>query len=60
MKDTFMLIGFGIGLVTGALLYKNSPCAKKVVDKGEKLAMEEFENMEEKAQKAMREKKQQN
>ena len=45
MKDIMMLFGFGMGLVTGALLYKYNECAKKVVDKGEKAVMEEVEKL---------------
>ena len=36
MKDVMMLLGFSMGLVTGALLYKYSQSAKQFVDKGEK------------------------
>lgn len=43
MKETLMLIGFGMGLVTGMLLYKYSPCTKQAVDKGEKAVMKEVE-----------------
>lgn len=43
MKETLMLMGFGIGLVTGALLYKYSPCTKQAVEKGEKAVMKEVE-----------------
>lgn len=54
MKETCMLFGFGVGLITGALLYKYNQCAKKVVDKGEKAVMEEMENMEAKAEKVIK------
>ncbi|MBQ8444501.1 MAG: hypothetical protein IJX25_04025 [Clostridia bacterium] len=53
MKETMMLLGFGMGLVTGALLYKYSTCAKKVVDKGEKKIMQEVDNMEEQVKDAV-------
>ncbi len=43
MKDVFMLLGFSMGLVTGALLYKYSQNAKQIVDKGEKKVMKEVE-----------------
>lgn len=43
MKETLMLMGFGIGLVTGMLLYKYSPCAKQAVEKGEKAVVKEVE-----------------
>ncbi|MBO5394484.1 MAG: hypothetical protein J6A28_01075 [Clostridia bacterium] len=54
MKETAMLFGFGLGLITGALLYKYNTCAKKIVDKGEKAVMDEVENMEQKAKKAIK------
>lgn len=43
MKDVMMLLGFSMGLVTGALLYKYSQSAKQFVDKGEKKVMKEVE-----------------
>ena len=45
MKDFCMIIGFGAGLVAGALLYKHSQDAKQIVNKGEKAVMQEVENM---------------
>lgn len=45
MKDFCMIIGFGVGLVAGALLYKHSQDAKQIVNKGEKTVMQEVENM---------------
>ena len=36
MKEIWMIVGFGAGLVTGALLYKHSQEAKQLVNKGEK------------------------
>ena len=49
MKECMMLLGFGMGLVTGALLYKYSKDAKTLVDKGEKAVMKEVDKLEEKA-----------
>ena len=49
MKECIMLVGFGMGLVTGALLYKYSKDAKTLVDKGEKAVMKEVDKLEEKA-----------
>ena len=43
MKDVMMLLGFSMGLVTGALVYKYSLSAKQFVDKGEKKVMKEVE-----------------
>ena len=40
-----MLVGFGAGLVAGALLYKHSQDARQMVNKGEKAVKEEVENM---------------
>ena len=51
MKECIMLLGFGMGLVTGALLYKYSKDAKMLVDKGEKAVMKEVDKLEEKAKK---------
>lgn len=47
MKDFCMLLGFGAGLVAGALLYKHSQDAKQIVNKGEEAVMQEVENMKE-------------
>ncbi len=51
MKDVLMLLGFSMGLVTGALLYKYSECAKQAVDKSEKAVMKEVDKLEQKAKK---------
>ena len=51
MKDVLMLLGFSMGLVTGALLYKYSQCAKQAVDKGEKAVMKEVNKLEQKVKK---------
>ena len=45
MKEFFMIMGFGAGLVTGALLYKHSQDAKKLVNKGEEAVKTEVENL---------------
>lgn len=47
MKDICMLVGFGAGLVAGALLYKHSQEAKQLVNKGEKAVKKEMDNMKE-------------
>ena len=47
MKEIWMLMGFGAGLVTGALLYKHSQEAKQLVNKGEKAVKKEVENLKE-------------
>ncbi len=51
MKEFTMILGFGMGLVAGALLYKHSKDAKTVVDKGEQTVKEEFQKMENKSKK---------
>ena len=51
MKDVLMLLGFSMGLVTGALLYKYSQCTKEVVDKGEKAVMQEIKKLDNKSKK---------
>ena len=45
MKEIWMVVGFGAGLVTGALLYKHSQDAKKLVNKGEEAVKTEVENL---------------
>ena len=52
MKEVHMLLGFGIGLVTGVLLYKYSTGTKKTVDKAEKAVAKEVDMVAEKAKKA--------
>ncbi len=47
MKEIWMVVGFGAGLVTGALLYKHCEDAKKLVNKGEKAVKKEVENLKE-------------
>ena len=45
MKELWMIMGFGAGLVAGALLYKHCDDAKKLVNKGEKAVKQEVENL---------------
>lgn len=45
MKEFAMLMGFGIGLVTGALMYKYSQCTKDIVNKGEQAVIKEVDNI---------------
>ena len=45
MKELWMVFGFGAGLVTGALLYKHSQDAKKLVNKGEDAVKKEMQNL---------------
>lgn len=47
MKELMMVVGFGAGLVAGALLYKHSQEAKQLVNKGEKAVKKEVGNMKE-------------
>ncbi len=47
MKEIWMVIGFGAGVVTGALLFKHSQEAKQLVNKGEKAFKKEMENLKE-------------
>ena len=53
MKDVMMLLGFSMGLLTGALLYKYSQNAKEMIDQGEKKVMKEVDKMASKTEKAM-------
>ncbi len=57
MKDAFMLLGFSMGLITGALLYKYSQSAKEMVDKGEKKVMNEVEKATSEIKKAQKKSK---
>ena len=41
MKEFAMILGFGVGLVTGVALYKYSACTKKIVDESEKIIKSE-------------------
>lgn len=45
MKEIWMVMGFGAGLVAGALLYKHCEDAKKLVNKGEKAVKQKVENL---------------
>ena len=47
MKEIWMVMGFGAGLVAGALLYKHCEDAKKLVNKGEKAVKQEVESLKE-------------
>ena len=47
MKEIWMVIGFGAGLVAGALLYKHCDDAKKLVNNGEKAVKQEVDNLKE-------------
>lgn len=55
MKDVMMLLGFSMGLLTGALLYKYSQGAKDLIDQGEKKVVKEAKKMEKKAEQGMEE-----
>lgn len=54
MKDFVMLMGFGVGLVTGMILYKYSSCTKQAFDKGEKAIVDGAEKLEQKAKGQMK------
>ena len=51
MKEIWMIMGFGAGLVAGALLYKHCDDAKKLVNKGEKAVKQEVESLKESVKK---------
>ena len=53
MKDVMLMLGFGFGLVTGALLYKYSQGAQDLVSKGEKKVMQGAKCLEKKAEEGM-------
>ena len=50
MKELMMIVGFGAGLVTGALLYKHSHETKNFVNKSEKAVKKEMEEMKSKVE----------
>ena len=56
MKETVMLLGFGMGLVAGALLYKYCEPCKEAVNKGEKAVMKEVEKATNKVKQASKKK----
>lgn len=47
MKEFMAILGFGAGVLTGAMLYKHSQEAKKFVNKTEKALQNEMEMMKE-------------
>ncbi len=49
MKDFMMLVGFGVGLVTGMFVYRYSQNTKKAFNKGEQKVAESVEDLENKA-----------
>lgn len=53
MKDVMMLLGFSMGLLTGALLYKYSQGTKDLIDQSEKKIMKGAKKMEKKAEEGM-------
>lgn len=53
MNDLRCWVTLGAGMIAGALLYKYSTCAKKIVDQGEKKVVESVENMEQQAKNIM-------
>ncbi len=55
MKDVMLMLGFGFGLVTGALLYKYSQGTQDLVNQGEKKIMKEAKKLEKKAEQGMEE-----
>lgn len=54
MKDFMMLMGFGVGLVTGMVLYKYSSCSKQAFNKGEKAIVDGVEKLGQKAKGQMK------
>ncbi|MBE7073961.1 MAG: hypothetical protein E7379_02610 [Clostridiales bacterium] len=54
MKETMMMLGFGMGLITGAMLYKYCQGAKKLVDKGEEAVIGKVEEIEKQASNAIK------
>ena len=50
MKELMTLLGFGAGMITGALLYKHSQEAKSMVNKGEIAVKKEINEMKDKVE----------
>lgn len=50
MKEFMTIIGFGAGLITGALLYKHSQETKQLVNKTEKAVKKEMDMMKDKVE----------
>ncbi len=55
MKDVMLMLGFGFGLVTGALLYKYSQGTQDLVSQGEKKVMQGAKKLEKKAEQGIQE-----
>ncbi|MBQ8908705.1 MAG: hypothetical protein IJY90_00230 [Clostridia bacterium] len=53
MNDIKCLLALGAGMIAGAMLYKYSNCAKKIVDQGEKKVMQEVDSIEKQAKQSM-------
>lgn len=58
MKDMMSLLCFGAGVVVGALIYKHSQDAKKLVNKGEKAVKQEVEMIKDSMQQTQNDSKQ--
>lgn len=58
MKDMMSLLCFGAGVVAGALIYKHSQDAKKLVNKGEKAVKQEVEMIKDSMQQTQNDSKQ--
>ncbi len=58
MKDMMSLLCFGAGIVAGALIYKHSQDAKRLVNKGEKAVRQEVEMIKDSMQQAQNDSKQ--
>ena len=55
IKDIMLMLGFGMGLVTGVALYKYSQSTKKFVDQTEKKIVKEAQKLEKQAEEGMQE-----
>ncbi len=53
MKDVMMLLGFSMGLLTGALLHKYSQGTQELLAQGEKKVVKTAKQIEKKAEQGM-------
>lgn len=58
MKEIWLIMGFGAGVVAGTLLYKHCQEAKQIVNKGEKVIKKEIDDVKDKIKKEKQSKSQ--
>lgn len=58
MKEIWLIMGFGAGVVAGTLLYKHCQEAKQIVNKSEKVIKKEIDDVKDKMKKEKQSKSQ--